>query len=321
MFKIESEEKNLKKFRERKLTNLAQSFGLDKVILQDSIALIGESKLIPEVNSNYQFVDDITRSILLALNYNKKMLLFGVHGSGKSSHIEQVAARLSWPVIRLNLDNEIGRVELIGKDILINRNGVTEMVFEPGIISFAINYPIILILDEYDAATAEALFIVQQLLEKEGKLVIPETGQVIKPHPLFRIFATSNTIGIGDENGVYQGTNILNQGQLDRWQIIERLDYLDESLEKNFLKAEFNNVSDDFISSLIKFSGLVRTAFNEGKISLTLSTRGLINIVENYQIYNDLVKSLRVSFLIRFPVEEQEILSEFCQRVFGEGVF
>lgn len=317
MFKIESEENNLKKLNITKISDLNNKFNIDDIVCSHSISFDGECKLIPEINIHYQFVPEITQSILVALNNNKKMLLYGIHGSGKSSHIEQVAAKLSWPVIRLNLDNEIGRVELIGKDKLINKDGKTEMVFEPGILTFAITHPVILILDEYDAATPEALFIIQQLLEKNGKLIIPETSQVINTHTHFRLFATANTIGIGDELGLYQGTNLLNQGQLDRWQIIEKLDYLDVTQEKLLLHKMLPTICNDTVKSLLLLAELVRNSFKEGSISLTLSTRMLLNIAENYLIFDDLAKSLKVSFYLRFPQDEHEIISEFCQRIFA----
>lgn len=300
-----------------KTSSIYRDLGLKNSKQEEIICFKGKSDLVPTRKNNYCFMPDLSEAILKTLNHSLRMFIHGMHGSGKTTHIEQIAARLNWPVIRMNLDNEINRVELIGRDVLVEKNGKTEMQFQLGLLSFAVSNPVILILDEYDAASSETLFILQQLLEENGKLVLPETSQIITPHKYFRIFATANTAGFGDEENLYFGTNNLNQGQLDRWQIIHKIDYLDKKTETKLINKEFPQLDKNLLKTFIQFTELVRNAFKNGNLSNSISTRALLNLVQNYCIFSDLEKALRYSVIYRFPKDEYEILGEFCQRVFA----
>ncbi|AZL15441.1 AAA family ATPase [Rickettsiales endosymbiont of Stachyamoeba lipophora] len=275
---------------------------------------------VPNINENYLFNDNTTEAILLGLLFKKRVLLHGLHGSGKSSHIEQVAARLNWPVLRINFDGFLSRFELIGRDQIVIKDESQITEFKYGLLPWVITKPFILILDEYDAARPELLFVFQRLLENDGKLALFETNEVITPHPDFRIMATCNTIGNGDEHGIYNGTNILNQAQLDRWNIILQLDYLKSEQEiitayKLYPQLTMQ-LTEQQLNSIILFIDLLRKSFYTKEITTFFSTRNMLNFMYNICLFNDIKKALTVSFINRLDSTEKYLIEELYQRCF-----
>ncbi|MEB3701562.1 Putative MoxR family aerobic cobaltochelatase subunit CobS [Candidatus Bealeia paramacronuclearis] len=277
---------------------------------------------VPDRDVAYQFDPKTTEAILAGFVHNKRVLVQGFHGTGKSTHIEQVAARLNWPLVRINLDGQISRLDFLGRDVITLKDGmqVTELV--PGILPWAIEHGVALVFDEYDAGRPEIMFILQRLLENNGKLVLIDQNRILEPHPHFRLFATANTLGLGDTLGLYHETNLLNQGQLDRWNIIVQLNYLELSQELKILQARFpsyqegNNI--ELGASMIRYAGLTRTAFMAGDISAVMSPRTVLNWAENIEIFGSLKRGLELSFINRCEDLERSLLHEFYQRCFGE---
>lgn len=276
-------------------------------------------KHIPEIDHEYVFDEELTRAILAAIIFNSKIFINGLHGTGKSSHIEQIAARLGWPVIRLNLDGQISRFDLLGKDAIKIKNGQQITEFEPGILPYAIEKPYILILDELDAAKGDVLFVLQKMLEENGSLFIPDKNIFIKPHKSFRIFATANNIGFGDNIGIYHGVNPINQALLDRFDIFYKMNFLDLNSESKLLSNKFPKCDFEQIEKLSKFAALSRSSFQNSDISNFISIRNLIAIMKNFLIFNDLKKSIELSFLNRLPEEEHQQIKEHYQRCFGNN--
>lgn len=282
--------------------------------------LRGSHHLVPDIDHNYYFDQETTNAILAAFMYNKKTIITGLHGSGKSTHIEQIASRLNWPCVRINLDGQITRSELIGRDIITLENGKQVTSFTEGLLVYALRNPVALILDEYDAAKADIMFILQGVLEQEGKLTLLEKNEIIKPHKYFRIFATCNTIGDGDQYGIYHGTSFINQGQLDRWDQIISLNYLQAECEVQLLKKRFksnNKIKTSFLQKLVTLANLIRSGFQQEELSCVVSTRTIISLVENYMIYGSLSYAFKVSVYNRYNTEEQKILAELFQKVFA----
>lgn len=277
---------------------------------------------VPETDSNYQFDPKTTDAILAGFLFNKRVLIQGFHGTGKSTHIEQVAARLNWPLVRINLDGQISRLDFLGRDVITLKDGQQVTEFFPGILPWAIEHGVALVLDEYDAGRPEIMFILQRLLENNGKLVLVDQNRVIEPHPHFRLFATANTLGLGDSLGLYHGTNLLNQGQLDRWNIVVQLNYLSFEQELKILQAKYptyntgNNI--ELGASMVRYAGLTRTAFMAGDISTVMSPRTVLNWAEITEIFNSLKRGLEFSFINRCEDSERPLLYEFYQRCFGE---
>jgi len=277
---------------------------------------------VPETDSNYQFDPKTTDAILAGFLFNKRVLIQGFHGTGKSTHIEQVAARLNWPLVRINLDGQISRLDFLGRDVITLKDGQQVTEFVPGVLPWAIEHGVALVLDEYDAGRPEIMFILQRLLENNGKLVLVDQNRVIEPHPHFRLFATANTLGLGDSLGLYHGTNLLNQGQLDRWNIIVQLNYLSFEQELKILQAKYpayktgNNI--ELGASMVRYAGLTRTAFMAGDISTVMSPRTVLNWAEITEIFNNLKRGLEFSFINRCEDSERPLLYEFYQRCFGE---
>ncbi len=298
-----------------KLFNLDVNWEINSPIINSAL----ESH-IPKIDSSYEFDENLTKAILACFKFNKKLLIQGLHGTGKSSHIEQVAAKLNWPVIRINLDGQISRTDLLGKDAIILKEGRQVTEFQEGILPFAAKNPIAIILDEYDAAKPDLLFILQRILEKNGKIFIAEKNLLITPHENFRIFATSNTIGMGDETGLYHGTNPINQGQIDRWDILAKISFPDAQKEFNILSKKFPKISQDLIQKSIQFANLSRNAFKQNESSNFLSIRGLINCFENFEIFEDFPESLKFSFLNKCDESDINLLREFYQRCFGTNI-
>jgi cobaltochelatase CobS len=275
--------------------------------------------LVPKLDHTYKFDQVATAAIILGFAYNKRVYIHGYHGAGKSTHIEQVAARLNWPCIRLNLDSYITKTDLIGKDVIKLEDHKQVMNFQEGLLPLAMRNGYVLILDEYDAARPEVLFILQRMLEANGKLVILEQNIILEPHPNFRIFATANTIGLGDVTGMYHGTQQINHGQLDRWNLFVNLSYMQYEQELTILLAKFPEYNNDktIAEGMVHLAGLVRNAFIAGDISAVISPRTTFNWAENYLLLRDLPLSFQLTFLNRIDDNEQKIVLEMYQRIFG----
>jgi len=282
------------------------------------------SQYVPKIDKNYVFDEATTLSILAGFVFNQRVLIQGMHGTGKSTHIEQVAARLNWPCIRVNFDSQITRLDLVGKDVIKLRGGKQVTEFKEGIIPFALRNNIALVFDEYDAIRTDVSFVIQRLLEEEGKFALLEENEIIMPSQHFRVFATSNTLGAGDDLGIYHGTNLINQAQMDRWNIVSSLNYLDEKQELEILlkKMPFLNskLHQNVAQGMIRMANLTRDSFKNGDISSLISLRTLISWARNIEIFGSVSKAFTLSFLNKVIDDERVVLREFYQRVFGVEV-
>ena len=280
-----------------------------------------KSSLVPKIDEDYYFDNDTTISILTGFSQNKRVLIQGYHGTGKTTHIEQIAARLNWPCIRINLDSHITRGDLVGKDIITIKKGKQITEYKDGMLPWAIKRPTALVFDEYDAGKPDVMFVIQRILESDGKFTLLDNNEIIDPHPAFRLFATSNTVGQSDNLGIYPGTNQINQGQIDRWNIISVLNYLSPDTEAkivlNKIKMSGNKGTTDKVKLMIVLAGLIRKGFIQGDLTTVLSPRTIINWAENYKIFNDLIFSFKISFLNRCDETEKPIVAEYFQRVFN----
>ena len=272
----------------------------------------------PPIDKNYVFDDDTTVAILLGLKFNKRVFLQGLHGTGKSSHIEQVCARLNWPCIRINLDSHVSRIDLIGKDSIVLKDNKQVTEFQEGILPWAFQNNVALVFDEYDAGRPDVMFVIQRVLETEGKLTLLDQSKVLTPHPFFRIFATANTVGLGDTSGIYHGTNQINQGQMDRWNIVAKLNYLDEEKEIEIIskKISANSEEKKLIKSMVQMANLTRKGFEQKDISIVMSPRTVIMWAENYKLINNVQSSLAMTFLNKCDEIERDIVKEYYQRCF-----
>jgi cobaltochelatase CobS len=261
-------------------------------------------------------------AILAGFAHNRRVMVQGYHGTGKSTHIEQIAARLNWPCIRVNLDSHISRIDLIGKDSIVLRDGKQVTEFREGILPWALQNPVALVFDEYDAGRADVMFVIQRILEVEGKLTLLDTNRVIRPHSAFRLFATANTIGLGDTTGLYHGTQQINQGQMDRWSIVSTLNYLPHDVECQIVmektKAAGNVIDKDQASAMVRLADLTRKGFIAGDISTVMSPRTVITWAENAHILGDIKLAFRLSFLNKCDEMERAIVAEYYQRCFAE---
>ena len=280
------------------------------------------SERVPEIDSSYKFDHNTTLAILAGFQHNRRVIIQGYHGTGKSTHIEQVAARLNWPCVRVNLDSHISRIDLIGKDVikLIEGKQVTE--FQEGILPWALQNSCALVFDEYDAGRPDVMFVIQRVLETDGKLTLLDQNQILKPHRHFRLFATSNTVGLGDTTGLYHGTQQINQGQMDRWSIVSSLNYLSHNQEKDIIVSKIpalaNEEGEKIIQRMVAVADLTRNSFINGDISTLMSPRTVINWAQNLEIFNDLAFSFRVTFLNKCDELERATVAEFFQRCFEE---
>ncbi len=282
-----------------------------------------KSKLVPEIDKDYVFDNETTKAILMGLKYNKRVLIQGFHGTGKSTHIEQVAARLNWPCVRINLDGHISKVDLLGKDTIILENEKQITKFQEGVLPWSIQNPVILVFDEYDAGRPEVMFVIQRVLEKSGKLTLLDQNKIIEPHRYFRIFATSNTIGLGDSAGIYHGTQQINQGQIDRWSIVSTLNYLDPKIEEKIVTKKVGKGLDEkknLIPNMVRLANLTRDGFKNNDISTLMSPRTTITWAENYKIFGSLDQSFILSFLNKCDEADKEVINEYYQRCFGREV-
>jgi len=279
---------------------------------------------VPEVDEAYVFDPETTLAILAGFTFNKRVMIQGYHGTGKSTHIEQVAARLNWPCIRINLDSHISRIDLIGKDAIVVEDGQQITTFKEGILPWALQHPCALVFDEYDAGRPDVMFVIQRILEVEGKMTLLDQNRVIRPHPAFRLFATANTVGLGDTTGLYHGTQQINQGQLDRWNIVTTLNYLEHDTEMEIVlsKEPIYNTREgrELVSNMVRVADLTRDGFIAGEISTVMSPRTVINWAQNYTIFGDVAYAFRTAFLARCDETERPIIAEYYQRCFAEDL-
>ena len=277
---------------------------------------------VPDLDPNYVFDRDTTLAILAGFQFNRRVMIQGYHGTGKSTHIEQVAARLNWPCVRVNLDSHISRIDLIGKDAIKLRDGVQVTEFQEGILPWALRNPTAIVFDEYDAGRADVMFVIQRVLEVDGKLTLLDQNKVITPHPYFRIFATANTVGLGDTTGLYHGTQQINQGQMDRWSLVATLNYLSIDAESAIVLAKnphYNNEKGrKTIKQMVTVADLTRTAFMNGELSTVMSPRTVIAWAQNAEIFRDVGYAFRLSFLNKCDELERQTVAEFYQRLFDE---
>lgn len=277
------------------------------------------SEFVPAVDEAYQFNADVTLAIIAGFAYNRRVMIQGLHGTGKSTHIEQVAARLNWPCVRLNLDGQISRLDLVGKDAIVIRDNKQVTEFQEGIIPWSLRRPVALIFDEYDAGRPDIMFVIQRILERDGKFTLLDQNQVISPNPNFRMFATSNTIGQGNLNGLYHGAQMLNHAQLDRWDIVTSLNYLPHDDEVNIIKARVPEFSDEkLLNAMVSMAQLTRNGFAVGDLSTLMSPRTVISWAENFQIFQDIQTAFRFAFLNKCSDDEKPLVAEYFQRCFDE---
>tara|TARA_B100000530_G_scaffold121165_1_gene75543 strand:+ start:233 stop:1216 length:984 start_codon:yes stop_codon:yes gene_type:complete len=282
------------------------------------------NEYVPTLDESYKFDKNTTLAILAGFSHNRRVMIQGYHGSGKSTHIEQVAARLNWPCIRVNLDSHISRIDLLGKDAITLKDGKQITEFKEGILPWALQTPTALVFDEYDAGRPDVMFVIQRVLEVEGKLTLLDQNKVISPHSGFRLFATANTVGLGDTSGLYHGTQQINQGQMDRWHIVSTLNYLDPELELKVVLSKVPSLDNkegiEIAKNMISVANLSRQGFANGDISTLMSPRTVISWAENYQIFNDLNKSFEITFLNKCDETERVIIAEYYQRCFDSEV-
>ena len=283
-----------------------------------------KTKFVPEIDDSYLFDEVTTKAILAGFCYNRRVMIQGYHGTGKSTHIEQVAARLNWPCVRVNLDSHISRLDLVGKDAIVLKEGKQVTEFREGVLPWALQNPVAIVFDEYDAGRADVMFVIQRVLEVAGKLTLLDNNRVINPHQNFRLFATANTVGLGDTTGLYHGTQQINQGQMDRWNIVTSLNYLGLDREMEIVLAKNKNLNNpkgkEKVANMIKVASLTRKGFIAGDISTVMSPRTVLHWAENAEIFKDTGYAFRVTFLNKCDDIEKNIIAEYYQRCFGEDL-
>ena len=302
--------------------SVKQTFGLETKMEIDAFSK--KNEYVPKIDQDYKFDRDTTLAILSGFAFNKRVLIQGYHGTGKSTHIEQVAARLNWPCVRVNLDSHISRIDLIGKDAIVLKDGKQITEFNEGILPWSIQNPIALVFDEYDAGRPDVMFVIQRVLESEGNFTLLDKNKVLEQHDYFRMFATTNTVGLGDTTGLYHGTQQINQGQMDRWNIVSTLNYLSFEKELEIILAKNksfdNKEGKEKISNMIKVADLSRKGFMNGDISTVMSPRTVLHWAENSSIFKDTGYAFRVTFLNKCDEIEKKIIAEYYQRCFGEDL-
>ncbi len=305
-----------------KTVSAKKLFGVD--VEFDVPAFAERNDYVPEIDDAYRFDPETTMAILAGFARNRRVIVQGYHGTGKSTHIEQVAARLNWPCIRINLDSHVSRIDLIGKDAIVVENGVQVTAFKEGMLPWAFQRPVALVFDEYDAGRPDVMFVIQRVLEAEGRLTLLDQNKVLRPNPWFRLFATTNTIGLGDTTGLYHGTQQINQGQMDRWSIVTTLNYLDPKEETEIIIAKVPLYNSDkgreAIEAMVRVADMTRNAFIAGDISTVMSPRTVITWAQNAEIFKDLGYAFRVTFLNKCDELERPTVAEFYQRAFGEDL-
>ena len=296
------------------------AFGID--LDMDVPAFSVRTEHVPEIDTSYRFDKETTLAIVAGFAFNRRVMIQGYHGTGKSTHIEQVAARLNWPCIRVNLDSHISRIDLIGKDAIVLKDGQQVTEFREGILPWALQHPCALVFDEYDAGRPDVMFVIQRVLEVEGKLTLLDQSRVIRPNPYFRLFATANTVGLGDTTGLYHGTQQINQGQMDRWSIVATLNYLAHDKEVDIVLAKAKHYTGregrDIVNKMVRIADLTRSAFINGDLSTVMSPRTVLTWAENADIFKDIGMAFRLTFLNKCDELERSIVAEFYQRCFGQ---
>ena len=302
--------------------SLKQTFGIDSEMEVEAFSK--KNEYVPEIDKTYKFDKDTTLAIISGFAYNKRVLVQGYHGTGKSTHIEQIAARLNWPCVRVNLDSHVSRIDLIGKDAIVLKDGKQITQFNEGILPWSIQNPVALVFDEYDAGRPDVMFVIQRVLESEGNFTLLDKNKVLEQHDFFRIFATTNTVGLGDTTGLYHGTQQINQGQMDRWNIVSTLNYLPFEKELEIVLAKNKNLNNkegkELLSNMIKVADLTRKGFINGDISTVMSPRTVLHWAENTGIFKDQGYAFRITFLNKCDELEKKIISEYYQRCFGEDL-
>ena len=300
--------------------SVRQVFGIDTDLEVPAYSQADEH--VPDIDPDYLFNPEVTLAILAGFKHNRRVMIQGYHGTGKSTHIEQVAARLNWPCVRVNLDSHISRIDLIGKDAIVVRDGKQVTEFREGILPWALQSNTALVFDEYDAGRPDVMFVIQRVLEVSGKLTLLDQNKVITPHPAFRLFCTTNTIGLGDTSGLYHGTQQLNQGQMDRWNIVTVLNYLPHDQEAAIVLAKVKSYDTEegraAIDKMVRVADLTRSAFMNGDLSTVMSPRTVITWAENAEIFNDLAFAFMATFVNKCDELERALVAEFYQRCFGE---
>ena len=302
--------------------SVRQLFGIDSDL--EVPAFSSGNEYVPSLDEAYRFDRDTTLAILAGFAHNRRVMIQGYHGTGKSTHIEQVAARLNWPCIRINLDSHISRIDLIGKDAIVLKDGKQITEYREGILPWALQRTCALVFDEYDAGRPDVMFVIQRVLEVDGKLTLLDQNKVLRPHPGFRLFSTANTVGLGDTSGLYHGTQQINQGQMDRWSIVTVLNYLAHDEEVNIVLAKAPHYQDEegrkIVSAMVALADLTRAGFIAGDISTVMSPRTVITWAENTKIFNDVAFAFRVTFLNKCDEVERSTVAEYYQRCMGHDL-
>ena len=298
--------------------DVAKVFSIDSDLVVKGYK--NKTEWVPQVDDSYVFDKDTTLSILAGFEHNRRVMVQGFHGTGKSTHIEQIAARLNWPCVRINLDSHISRIDLLGKDAIKLNDGKQITEFQEGLLPWSIQNPVALVFDEYDAGRPDVMFVIQRILEVEGKLTLLDQNKILEPHNSFRLFATTNTVGLGDMTGLYHGTQQINQGQMDRWHILATLNYLNPDQEFKVVMSKLSNLkgakNQDIVKNMIKLANLTRAGFANGDISTLMSPRTVISWGQNFRIFKDIVSSFKLTFLNKCDEVEKSIISEYFQRCF-----
>jgi cobaltochelatase CobS len=303
--------------------NVREVFKIDQDL--EVPAFSERTDYVPAIDDDYRFDHDTTLAILAGFAHNRRVMIQGYHGTGKSTHIEQVAARLNWPCIRINLDSHISRIDLVGKDAIVIEDGQQVTEFREGLLPWAIQHPVALVFDEYDAGRPDVMFVIQRVLEVEGKLTLLDQNKVIAPHPYFRLFSTTNTIGLGDTTGLYHGTQQINQGQMDRWSIVTTLNYLEHEAEVEIVLGKAKHYQqtaegERIISNMVAVADLTRKGFINGDVSVVMSPRTVLTWAENAEIFGDVGFAFRLTFLNKCDELERPIVAEYYQRCMGEDL-
>ncbi len=278
------------------------------------------TEFVPAIDEAYVFDYDTTLAILSGFQFNRRVMVQGYHGTGKSSHIEQIAARLNWPCVRINLDSHISRVDLLGKDAIVVRDGKQVTEYKEGLLPWAMQNAVALVFDEYDAGRPDVMFVIQRLLEADGRMTMLEQNKVIRAHQSFRLFATTNTIGLGDTSGLYHGTQQINAGQMDRWNIVQTLNYLPHDQELAIITSKFPDYDKSQADKMVRMADMTRTGFMAGDVSTLMSPRTIMSWVENTDIFKDRDTAFRLTFLNKCDELERPIIAEYYQRVFGVDI-
>jgi cobaltochelatase CobS len=295
--------------------DVREMFGIDIDMKVPAFSQADER--VPDIDDAYVFDPDTTLAILAGFAFNRRVIVQGYHGTGKSTHIEQVAARLNWPCVRINLDAHISRIDLIGRDAIVLRDGLQVTEFREGLLPWALQHPVALVFDEYDAGRPDVMFVIQRVLETEGKLTLLDQNRVIRPSKFFRLFATANTVGLGDTSGLYHGTQAINQAQMDRWNIVVALNYLPAHVESEIVLKKVTDAAPEMVGNMVKVAELTRQGFVNGDISTVMSPRTVITWAQNTAIFKDPGFAFRLSFLNKCDETERMLVAEYYQRVFG----